>query len=190
MTEGEKSAALARSASSATSNMSGKLDGMEQTVKRIQSETAHILGAATRIDEKSRSLESDVRDLAACFDQSADNLKHTETCLASIAEGGRDADENRADSPPGPPPPQHRQRRPSRGSHPPRRTRFADLTEAVDQGALSLEDAFDRDYKLIQAAIRHSVRRYVEVSTGCWGSLCTMRRLKFADQVCSACRWT
>ena len=52
LAEGQKSATLARSASSATSNMSGKLDGMEQTVKRILSDTSDILGAATRVDEK------------------------------------------------------------------------------------------------------------------------------------------
>ena len=147
LTEGEKSAALARSASSATSNMSGKLDGMEQTVQRILSETSDILGAATRVDEKSRSLEADVRDLSACFDQSAENLKHTETCLAQLQKAGEtlmkiaaESGVETADAP--------------FREEAMRRAALASelLSDAVDRGALSLDDVFDRDYKPIPGA--------------------------------------
>jgi methyl-accepting chemotaxis protein len=178
VTQGEKSAALARSASSTTSNMSEKLDGMEQTVKRIQSETSHILGAATRIDEKSRSLESDVRDLAACFDQSADNLKHTETCLAQLQKAGETLMKIAAES-------GVKTADASFREEAIRRAALASrmLTEAVDQGALSLEDAFDRDYKLIPGSNPEQFRtRHVEVFDRLLQPLYD-EALKFADQV-------
>ena len=147
LTEGEKSAVFARSASSATSTMSGKLDGMEQTVKRIVSETSHILDAATRVDEKSRSLEADIQLLSTCSDQSAANLKHTETCLTQLQTAGEALMEIAASS--GVPTADAPFREEAI-----RRAALASqvLTEAVDRGTLSLNDFFDRNYKPIPGA--------------------------------------
>ena len=157
--EGEKSAALARSASSTTSNMSDKLDGMEQTVKRILSETSDILGAATRVDEKSRSLEANIRRLSASFDQSATNLTQTETGLTHLQVAGETLMElaalsgiATADGP-------FREEAIRRAA-----IASQKLTEAVDSGALVLNDVFEHDYKPIPGANPEQFRtRYTEV---------------------------
>jgi methyl-accepting chemotaxis protein len=147
LTEGDKSAALARSASSATSVMSGKLDGMEHTIKRIVAETSDILDAATRVDEKSRSLDADIQLLSTCSDDSAANLKHTQTCLTHLQTAGETLLEIAANSGVVTADAPFREeviRRAARASHL--------LTEAVDRGTLSLNDVFDRDYKPIPGA--------------------------------------
>jgi len=147
LTEGDKSAALARSASSATSVMSGKLDGMEHTIKRIVAETSDILDAATRVDEKSRSLDADIQLLSTCSDDSAANLKHTQTCLTHLQTAGETLLEIAATSGVVTADAPFREeviRRAARASHL--------LTEAVDRGTLSLNDVFDRDYKPIPGA--------------------------------------
>jgi methyl-accepting chemotaxis protein len=159
LNEGEKSAALARSASSTTSNMSVKLDGMEQTVKRILSDTSDILGAATRVDEKSRFLETDIRRLSTCFDQSAANLKNTETCLTHLQTAGETLMEIAAASGVATPDTPFREEAI-------RRAALASqvLTQAVDRGELKLGDVFEHVYTPIPGANPEQFRtRYTEV---------------------------
>ena len=178
LAEGEKSAALARSASSTTSTMSGKLDGMERTVKRIVSESSDILDAATKVDEKSRSLGADIQLLTACFDQSATNLKHTETCLTDLQISGEvllkiaaESGVHTADAP-------FREEAMRRAAVASRK-----LTEAVDQGALSLDDLFDRDYKPVPGTNPEQFRtRYVDMFDRLLQPLFD-EALKFAGQV-------
>jgi methyl-accepting chemotaxis protein len=144
LTEGEKSAALARSASSATSTMSGKLDGMEHMVTRIVLETSKILGAATRVDEKSRLLDADIQLLSNCVAQSAANLKHTEACLTHLQTAGETLLEITAESGVATADAPFREEAMRRAALASRR-----LTDAVDRRLLTLDDVFDRDYKLV-----------------------------------------
>ena len=141
LAEGEKSAELARSAGATTAHMSGKLDGMEQTVKRVLSETADILGAATRVDEKSRSLEADIGLLATCFDQSAVNLTRTNSCLTQLQVAGETLLEITAESGVATPDAPFREEAVRRAG-----LASQTLTDAIDRGALSLDDVFDRNY--------------------------------------------
>jgi methyl-accepting chemotaxis protein len=159
LSEGEKSAELAKSASTATSAMSGKLDGMETTVKRIVAETSGIREASTRVDEKSRALGSDIEVLSACFNRSAVNLKHTEACLANLQNTGEALMEITAESGVVTPDAPFREEAIRLAALASRK-----LTEAVDQQLLSLDDLFDRDYKTIPGTAPEQFRtRYVEV---------------------------
>lgn len=159
LAEGEKSAALARSASSATSAMSEKLDGMEQTVRRIVAETSDILHAATRVDEKSQSLEADIQLLSTCSDLSAANLKHTETCLTHLQPAGERLLELAAISGVATADAPFREEAIRRAAVASRL-----LTDAVDSGALNLRDVFEHDYQPIPGANPEQFStRYIEV---------------------------
>jgi methyl-accepting chemotaxis protein len=159
LVQGEKSASLAKSAVSATSAMSERMDGMERTMQRFLSEASDILEAANHIDERSRSLEGDIDLLSACFDKSALNLKQTQTRLAHLLSSGETLMEIAAKSG------ARTADTPFREEAVRRAGRVSQmLSDAVDRAQLSLDDVFDRDYQPVPGTDPAQFRtRYVEL---------------------------
>lgn len=147
MHESEKSSDLAHSASLATTEVSHTLDGVENTVNRILTESVNIQEAATRIDDQSRSLQSDIHELEDGFARSSENMKNAEKRLDKLKTAGEALLEITAQSG-------------VRTADTPFRVevmRVANiitetLTKAVERGELDFDEAFDRDYKLIEGS--------------------------------------
>ena len=142
--QGEKSADLARSASTGTSTITDTLDAVESTVRHILNETTSILGATTAIDERGRALDQLVTNLDTGFRHSSENLRSIEDHVSSLQTAGEGLLEITA-----------------RSGIDTKDTPFIreamrlaalvslEMTAAADRGDLSLDDVFDRDYRPI-----------------------------------------
>lgn len=144
MIEGEKTASLAQSAATAAAQISGALDGVEGTVRRIVAETGEILDSSAIIDGHSRALAGDIALLADGFEKSAENFNRARTRLGELQSTGDALLEITADS--GLPTADAQFRAEA--------MRVAaivsgKLSESVDQGMIPLDDVFDRSYQKI-----------------------------------------